>query len=132
MSWQEFVDQQICAVVPCKMALIAGIDDGTIWAKKECPGITITSDELVTIGRGIKSNNEVKCFEQTGIKLGGEKYICISAEPSLVRGRKNKNALCIVGTNTCLIVAVCDENASAGQLNNAVEKLGDYLKASGY
>ena len=131
MSWQAFVDQQILAIVPCKVALIAGIDDGTIWAQNEGSGVTVTPEELAAIGRSIKSNNATE-FQESGIKLGGEKYICITFEPFLVRGRKNKNALCIVGTTSCLIVAVCDEKATPGQLNNAVEKLGDYLKANGY
>lgn len=34
MSWQAYVDQQICGVVDCKYACIAGLQNGQIWAFK--------------------------------------------------------------------------------------------------
>lgn len=34
MSWQAYVDQQICGVVDCKFACIAGLQNGQIWAQK--------------------------------------------------------------------------------------------------
>jgi hypothetical protein len=39
MSWQTYVDNQICAQVSCRLAVIAGLQDGQIWAKfeKELP-----------------------------------------------------------------------------------------------
>lgn len=40
-------------------------------------------------------------FLETGIHIGGEKYICIQADNQLVRGRRGSSALCIVATNTC-------------------------------
>lgn len=59
----------------------------------------VTEDEIRTIAGKIV--NDPDYFQQNGIMLGAEKYICISAEKNLVRGRKNKNALCIVATATC-------------------------------
>lgn len=35
MSWQAYVDNQICAQVSCRLAVIAGLNDGSIWAKFE-------------------------------------------------------------------------------------------------
>lgn len=35
MSWQAYVDNQICAQVSCRLAAIAGLQDGAIWAKFE-------------------------------------------------------------------------------------------------
>jgi len=129
MSWQAYVDQQICGVVDCKFAAIAGLSNGQIWAQK-ANNVNVTEDEIRTIATKIV--NDPDTFTQSGIILGGEKYICISAEKGLVRGRKNKNALCIVATNTCLLVAVCNDGVSPGQLNSVVEKLGDYLRQSQY
>lgn len=129
MSWQAYVDEQIAAQVPCKLAVIAS-NQGAIWSKYE-NGVesSVTEEELAAIAKNLKTPN---AFQQSGIKLAGEKYFCISAEPDLVRGRKNKNALCIVGTVTAMIIAVGDEVAAAGVLNNTVEKLADYLKQNGY
>ena len=35
MSWQQYVDNQICAQVSCRLAVIAGLQDGAVWAKFE-------------------------------------------------------------------------------------------------
>ena len=35
MSWQAYVDNQICAQVSCKLAVIGGLADGQVWAKFE-------------------------------------------------------------------------------------------------
>ena len=35
MSWQQYVDNQICAAVSCRVAVIAGLADGAVWAKFE-------------------------------------------------------------------------------------------------
>nr|AOD75399.1 profilin-like protein [Tyrophagus putrescentiae] len=131
MSWQSYVDNQICQHVDCRLAVIAGLQDGAVWAKfeKDLPK-QITQQELKTIADAIRSNPN--SFLEGGIHLGGEKYICIQADNSLVRGRKGSSALCIVATNTCLLAAATVDGFPPGQLNNVVEKLGDYLKANNY
>ena len=35
MSWQSYVDNQICQHVDCRLAVIAGLQDGAVWAKFE-------------------------------------------------------------------------------------------------
>lgn len=35
MSWQVYVDNHICPHVSCKVAVIAGLQDGVVWAKYE-------------------------------------------------------------------------------------------------
>ena len=54
---------------------------------------------MKTIAETMKNNPNT--FLECGIRLGGEKYFCLSAENNLVRGRKGSSALCIVATNTC-------------------------------
>lgn len=63
------------------------------------PPPQVTQQELKTIADAIRSNPQ--SFLENGIHLGGEKYICIQADNTLVRGRKGSSALCIVATNTC-------------------------------
>jgi len=131
MSWQAYVDNQICAQASCRVAVIAGLADGSVWAKfeKDLPS-PVTQDELKVIADGIRSNPGT--FQEHGIRLGGEKYFCLSVENNLIRGRKGSSALCIVATNTCLLVASSEDGFPPGQLNNVVEKLGDYLRSSNY
>ncbi|RWS12701.1 putative profilin allergen-like protein [Dinothrombium tinctorium] len=131
MSWQAYVDNQICSQVQCRLAVIAGLNDGVIWAKfeKDIPS-SVTCEELKTIADTMRTNPNT--FQETGIRLGGEKYICLAAENNLVRGRKGSSALCIVATNTCLLAAATVDGFSPGRLNSVVEKLGDYLRANSY
>jgi len=131
MSWQQYVDNQICAAVSCRMAVIAGLQDGAVWAKfeKELPS-PVTQEELKVIADAIRSNPD--SFQANGIRLGGEKYFCLSVENNLVRGRKGSSALCIVATNTCLLAAATTDGFPPGQLNTVVEKLGDYLRSNNY
>lgn len=132
MSWQAYVDNQIRAQVQCKVAAIAGLNDGAIWAKfEEDPNAsTVTQQELKTIADTMRSNPGA--FQECGIRLGGEKYICLHSDNQLVRGRKGNSALIVVATNTCLLIAATCDGFPAGQLNTVVEKLGDYLRGNNY
>jgi len=111
--------------------VIAGLQDGAVWAKFEKDlAAPVTQEELKTIADAIKDN--AGSFQENGIRLGGEKYFCLSAEPNLLRGRKGSSALCIVATNTCLLAAATTDGFPPGQLNTVVEKLGDYLRTNSY
>ena len=134
MSWQAYVDNQICAAVSCRVAVIAGLTDGAVWAKFEkdlpsevsclllppptppqplrlprvvplTPVMQVTQEELKKIADGMRSNPG--SFTTSGIWLGGEKYFCLNAESSLLRGRKGSSALCVVATNTCECRCLC-------------------------
>jgi len=131
MSWQAYVDNQICAHVSSRLAIIAGLQDGSIWAKyeKDIPS-PVTQEELKAVADGMRTNPG--SFQENGIRLGGEKYFCLSAENNLLRGRKGSSALCVVATNSCLIAVATTDGFPPGQLNSVVEKLGDYLRASNY
>ncbi|XP_013779145.1 profilin-1-like [Limulus polyphemus] len=131
MSWQNYVDNQICNQVECRIAVIAGLQNGGIWAKYEMGSNTpITETEVRSIIEKMKSNPTL--FQETGIHIGAEKYICLKAEDNLLRGRKGSSALCIVTTEQCLIAAATTDGVPPGRLNMVVERLGDYLRMSGY
>ncbi|KAL1432157.1 hypothetical protein MTO96_013492 [Rhipicephalus appendiculatus] len=57
MSWQAYVDNQICAQVQCTVAAIAGLADGAIWGKYEKDPNTakVTQQELKTIADTMKT-----------------------------------------------------------------------------
>jgi len=131
MSWQTYVDNQICAQVSCKLAVIGGLSDGQVWAKYEKEvSQPVSQQELKAIADAMRDNPN--SFQEHGIHLAGEKYFCLQAEPNLIRGRKGSSALCIVATNTCLLCAATTDGFPPGQLNTVVEKLGDYLRANNY
>ncbi|RWS13786.1 Profilin-like protein [Dinothrombium tinctorium] len=131
MSWQAYVDSQICDQVSCRFAVISSLQNGAIWAKfEENNGNKITVEEMRKIADTFRSNpNE---FQEKGIYIAGEKYFCLVVEDNLVRGRKGNSALAIVTTNCCIILAATTDSVPPGKLNTVVEKLADYLKSNGY
>lgn len=131
MSWQAYVDNQICAFVQCKAAAIAGLQDGSIWAKYEAtPANAITQTEMKNIIDAMR-NNPSK-FLENGIHLGNEKYVAITSDDKLVRGRKGNSALIVVLTNTLALAVTTQQGFPPGQLNSVVEKLGDYLRSTNF
>lgn len=130
MSWQAYVDDQICKYVQCKVALIASLADGSVWAKQEKSDRQVTQQELKTIADSMKTNPQT--FQEHGILLAGEKYFCLMAEPTLVRGRKGASALSIVATKSCLLVVITEDGFPPGVLNTVVERLGDYLLTNNF
>lgn len=130
MSWQSYINNQICHPIKARFAVIAGLQDGVIWAEKENSGVTVTQQELKTIADTMRTNP--KSFCEQGVYLGGEKYVCLLAESNLIRGRRGSAALSIVATKTCLIVVVTIDGFPPGTLNTVVEKLGEYLVSENY
>ena len=130
MSWQAYVDNQICSYVETRLAIIASLADGAIWAKQEKSQTPVTQQELKTIADTMRTNPQA--FQEHGVHLAGEKYICLSAESNLIRGRKGSSQLCIVATKSCLLVVVTMDGFPPGVLNTVVERLGDYLVTNNY
>lgn len=130
MSWQNYVDQQICGPVKCKFAVIASLQDGSIWAKKEDTDKIVTQQELKVIADTLRTNPS--SFTASGIHLAGEKYFCLHAEPNLVRGRKGGAALSIVSTKSALLVVATIDGFPPGQLNTCVEQLAEHLISHDY
>lgn len=130
MSWQSYVDNQICGYVSTKAAIIASLQDGSIWAKQETSNLNVTQQELKVIADTMRTNPQ--SFQEHGVHLAGEKYFCLMAEPNLVRGRKGSSALCIVATKSCLLVVVTTDGFPPGVLNTVVERLGDYLVTNSF
>ncbi|XP_022256269.1 profilin-2-like [Limulus polyphemus] len=122
----KYVDDQICSQVQCRLAVIAELAHGGILAKRESdPNTQIAPSEL-------KVTVDTMKFNPVAFSIGGEKCICLSAESTLHRGRKEGSVLCIVATEKCLIASVTADRIPGDQLNLVVEKLGDYLRLSGY
>lgn len=90
-GWVKIIFFLICILLRCRWwwGIIANL---FFWAQ-------ITQQELKTIADAIRTNPTV--FNVSGVHLGGEKYICLTAEPCLVRARRGSSAMIAVATNTC-------------------------------
>merc|ERR1740131_58801 len=72
-------------------------------------------------------------LSQTGMKLGGLKYMYVSGDEKIVRGRRgNTSGVHIVKTVQAAIVAVYDEPTMPQQCASTTEALSDYLISVGY
>jgi len=126
MSWQSYVDDQLLAAKTVSKAAIAG-HDGNIWATSE--GFAATAAELKFI---ISNLGQTDQFAMNGLKVGGVKYMFLSGDDKVVRGKKGTSGVHIVKTVQAVIVAVYEEPIVPEQCANTTEKLGEYLISVGY
>lgn len=132
-SWQTYVDNQICAQITCKAAVIAGVTDGSIWAKFEAtPANAITQAELKNISDAMR-NGKVSTFHENGIHIGGEKYVCLGViDNKILRGRKGTSPMAVILNPTCMLAVTATDGFPPGSLNSVVEKLSDYLRQNNF
>lgn len=66
---------------------------------------------------------------QTGVKLGGMKYMLIAGEPgSVVRGKKGgEEGVTVKKTMTALVIGIYSKGVQPADCNVIVENMGDYL-----
>ncbi|XP_019629077.1 PREDICTED: profilin isoform X3 [Branchiostoma belcheri] len=121
MSWQQYVDQHLVATQCVTMAAICGLD-GSIWAKSS--GLELSQDEVAALARSF-SKDEV--LAANGIRIGGTKYIYLSGDDKLIRGKKDRQGVHIVKTKTAMVMALYAEPILPEQCAVVVEKLGDWL-----
>lgn len=123
MCWKEYIDEQICGSLPCKIALIAG-KDGAVWARKDGEPDDISQEQLSFIAAVMSLNPERL---KNGITLGREQYFVSSVENNLLTGGRGTAELSICLTKVCLVVAVSVEGVSPGSMVGLVKALGEYI-----
>lgn len=66
---------------------------------------------------------------QSGVKLGGMKYMLIAGEPgSVVRGKKGgEEGVTVKKTMTALVIGIYSKGVQPADCNVIVENMGDYL-----
>lgn len=131
MSWQAYIDEQLMVPLRGGGALTAAAilgEDGGVWAAS--PAFPEVSDaEVAAVMRGFA---DVGSLAAAGLRLGGVKYMVVAGEPGeVIRGKKGAGGAVVKKTATALVVGLYDEGAAPGDVNVAVEGLGDYLKEQG-
>lgn len=130
MSWDSYVEDQLMGQIDGRFAVIAGLDDKTIWAscQKDADQRSVTDEEIETLIDNL--TNDEYLFTN-GIRLSGEKYICLMKDTNLIRARNKNSALAIVWTKSMVLICASADGFPAGQLNLVVEKLADFLLSHG-
>lgn len=137
---------------------IVSLADGSIWAQTPNFGLYGYNVDVPTEdGAGTQSipineidlflhvaNNDGVSNSLAGIRIANEKYFKVSSDPAnkTVYLKKNGGGACIVKCNQCIVFAswnggVNTTGAAAtpqtpGLCNEQCEKLGEFLKNSGY
>ncbi|KAJ8030924.1 Profilin-1A [Holothuria leucospilota] len=126
MSWQGYIDNNLVGSGFVKQAAILGLD-GSQWATSS--GFAVSAAEAKAMVAGFTDPSNLRA---SGIRASGEKYMCLRTDDSSLYGKKGSGGICVVKTIQAVLVGTYDESIQPGQCNSVVEKLGDYLRNSGY
>merc|ERR1712114_58054 len=100
MSWQSYVDDQLISTNMIKNAVIAG-HDGNIWASST--GFNVTAAELKVI---LDRYTNTDLMAMNGLMVGGTKYMFLSANDRVIRGKKGQAGGHCIKKVQALIVCV--------------------------
>ncbi|CAH1245394.1 PFN4 [Branchiostoma lanceolatum] len=131
MSWQSYIDQSLLGTGQVAKAAIHGLD-GSAWATSN--GFKVTADQVLKIVNAFNSGTLAE-FYTSGLFIGDEadnKFKFLRQNENSLYVKKGEGGACIFKTKQCLIFGIYTEGMQAGNCNNVVEKLGDYLIGSGY
>jgi len=126
MSWQSYVDDQLLATKMVSEAAIAG-HDGNIWAKSA--NFNCTTEEVKKI---LGSWETTDTMAMNGITVNALKYMYLSGNDKVVRGKKGSAGVHIFKTTQAVIIATYSEPIVPETCANITEKLGEYLISVGY
>eukprot|EP00246_Nothoceros_aenigmaticus_P001605 TRINITY_DN12100_c0_g1_i1.p1 TRINITY_DN12100_c0_g1~~TRINITY_DN12100_c0_g1_i1.p1 ORF type:complete len:137 (+),score=16.25 TRINITY_DN12100_c0_g1_i1:214-624(+) len=135
MSWQTYVDDHLLSDLgrgqQLSSAAIIG-QDGTVWAQSETFPATKPGEIEALVKALVDPDVGVPALAQSGLFLGGIKYMVIQGEAGIViRGKKGTGGVCVKRTNSAVIIGIYDEPVTPGECNVVVERLGDYLLDQG-
>merc|ERR1719367_2167755 len=122
----SYVDDQLLATNMVSAAAIAG-HDGDIWAKSD--GFNCSRDEVKKI---IDNWDNVSAMGMSGVTVNGLRYMYLSGNDKVVRGKKGSAGVHIFKTTQAVIIATYSEPVVPEQCANTTEKLGEYLISVGY
>ncbi|EIE23052.1 Profilin/allergen [Coccomyxa subellipsoidea C-169] len=130
MSWQEYVDDHLMCELPnggtLKSAAIVGLDGG-VWAQSaDFPALG--DDEVAKIVKGF---TDPSVLATGGLYLGGVKYLSISPDPAVIRGKKGQDGVTVKKTVSALVIGIYGEGVQPADGNIVVENLADYLTNTG-
>ncbi len=125
MSWQAYVDDQLISK-NLKKAAIAGLD-GNIWAKSA--DFNLTPAEVKNLLSGYDDSSKLY---SSGLVLEGQKYLYLSGDERVKRGKQGKGGVHIMKNKQTLLVSIYDEPLTAPEAANITESLGEYLNTCGY
>ncbi|EDO36356.1 predicted protein [Nematostella vectensis] len=127
MSWQAYVDNNMVGTGKVQRAAIHGLD-GSCWATSS--GFSVSQQEAMELLKSLKDGSV------SAKTIGGAKYMMLRNDQEskiCYLKLKDKGGFCVCLTKQALVIGGYEESAGgAGNCNNVVEQLAQYLKESGY
>lgn len=126
-EWQGYIDSSLIGSGAMHSAAIVGLADGSYWAYG---GTHIPQpDEVQHI---LKALADPTIAQASGIRIAGEKYFTLRAEPGLLYIKLGAGGACIGKTMQTAVIGVYGEGVNPASCNAAVEGVVTYLKAASY
>jgi len=126
MSWDAYRDNLIATQKVSKAAIL-GMNDGGVWTHSA--GLSITPEQATALRNGFSNSSSLA---QAGFWLGDVKYMYIQSDETQIQGKKGTTGASIYKCNQCIVVGIYEDNMQPGNCRMAVERIGEYLKGSGY
>ncbi|KAB8224897.1 profilin [Aspergillus novoparasiticus] len=127
MSWQGYVDDNLLGSGKISRAAILG-QQGGFWASSQ--GYYPSPEEQHAV---IDAYNNLEHIISSGLKLAGEKFFCLSANPrSIYLKSQTGGGAIVVKTKQAIIVAEYAAPVHSMEAISLVEGLADYLIAMSY
>ncbi|KAL4073837.1 profilin [Scleroderma yunnanense] len=126
MSWQVYVDSNLVGSGKVSRAAILG-QKGGVWAAS--PGYNLSTEEQKAITSGFSNPSSVQA---NGVRLAGQKFFTLQADPEHIYGKKQADGCVIVKTKQAILVAEYAAPIQAPEATPVVEGLADYLKSVNY
>ncbi|KDR79248.1 hypothetical protein GALMADRAFT_223484 [Galerina marginata CBS 339.88] len=126
MSWQAYVDSNLVGSGKVSKAAILGLAGG-VWAASS--EYTLSTEEQKAIVNGFVKPDTVQA---SGVRLAGQKYFTLSANPRTIQAKKGADGAVIVKTKQAILVAEYNAPIQAAETTPIVEGLADYLISVGY
>ncbi|KAI0826713.1 profilin [Trametes gibbosa] len=126
MSWQAYVDTNLVGSGKISKAAIIGLAGG-VWAST--PGYTLSAEEQKAIIAGF---NDATAVQGSGVRLAGQKFFVLQANPRSIYGKKQADGCVLVKTKQAVLVTEYTSPTQASEATIIVESLADYLIGVGY
>eukprot|EP01120_Amphizonella_sp_Union-15-10_P013149 TRINITY_DN607_c0_g1_i15.p1 TRINITY_DN607_c0_g1~~TRINITY_DN607_c0_g1_i15.p1 ORF type:complete len:127 (+),score=30.15 TRINITY_DN607_c0_g1_i15:114-494(+) len=126
MSWQAYVDSNLVGTGKVSKAAIIGHNGGT-WATSS--GFVVSPQEGLDLAAAFKDASNLR---SKGAFINKEKHMVVLANDRSIYGKKEKGGFAAVKTTQAILIGTYVEPLTAGNCNNTVEKLADYLIEQGY
>ncbi|KAE8314703.1 profilin-2 [Aspergillus transmontanensis] len=126
MSWQSYIEDTLVGSGKISRAVILG-QQGGIWASSG--GHLLSKEEEHAV---IDAYKNLEHTMSSGLKLAGEKFFCLSANPRSIYLKSQTGGAIVVKTTQAIIVAEYVAPVQSGEAAPLVEGLADYLIAMRY